>query len=221
MNLLIDIPPDTVTIGGHEYKIRSDFRTSILFELLMQDDDVEPMNKMAMAIELYFGEYPGKEAPEDVMNAIVWFYRCGRSDKEQKMRRPKKKAENDEEKTQNEDDEEDYDDSHETRAYSYDYDDEYIYAAFLAQYGIDLTKVHYLHWWKFRAMFKSLNADCQFVKIMGYRTTRITKNMSKTEKDYIRKMKKIHALPISEKEWEEQNAITEALLNGGDLTGLV
>ena len=37
MNLLIDLVPNTVNIDGEEYKINSDFRYSILFELLMQD----------------------------------------------------------------------------------------------------------------------------------------------------------------------------------------
>lgn len=34
-------------------------------------------------------------------------------------------------------------------------------------------------------------------------------------------MKRIHALPLPKDEQEKQDAITEALMNGGDLTGLV
>ena len=41
MNLLIDLLPTTVDIEGIEYEINSDFRTSILFELLMQDVEIE------------------------------------------------------------------------------------------------------------------------------------------------------------------------------------
>lgn len=214
MNLLIDIPPDTVMIGGREYEINSDFRASVLFELLMFDDDIEPRMKAAQAIDLYFGKYPGQEKVSDVLAAIVWFYRCGRTDKEQKTAKARKK--DGEDAQEDEQEIEDDSESHE-RAYSFDYDDEYIYAAFLSQYGIDLSSVKYLHWWKFRAMFKGLSSDCQFVKIMGYRTTKITKDMSKSEKEYIRKMKRIHALPVSEKEKQEQDALAEALMNGGDV----
>ena len=39
------------------------------------------------------------------------------------------------------------------------YDDDYIYSAFLSQYNIDLQDIKHLHWWKFKAMFKSLNED--------------------------------------------------------------
>lgn len=214
MNLLIDIPPDHVTIGDREYWINSDFRVSILFELLMFDDDIDLQMKAAQAIELYFGEYPGQEKMSDVLAAIVWFYRCGRTDKEQKTTKVRKKDGTD---TQGEEPETEDDSETSERAYSFDYDDEYIYAAFLSQYGVDLAKVKYLHWWKFRAMFKGLSSDCQFVKIMGYRTTKITKDMSKSEKEYIRKMKRIHALPVSEKEREEQDALADVLMNGGDV----
>lgn len=217
MNLLIDYPPKTVMIGGREYEINSDFRTSILFELMMQDDDVEIASKIIQTIDLYFKEPPMDEDLGDIMKAVIWFYQCGRSDKERKPEKVKKKdgTEEAEEPVP----EDDYD--HQERAYSYDYDDEYIYAAFLSQYGIDLASVKYLHWWKFRAMFKGLSSDCQFVKIMGYRTTRITKDMSKTEKEYIRKMKRIHALPVSEKEMQEQNALADALINGGDVDSIL
>lgn len=217
MNLLIDYPPKTVMIGGREYEINSDFRTSILFELMMQDDDVDIASKIIQTIDLYFKEPPMDEDLGDIMKAVIWFYQCGRSDKERKPEKIKKKDGTEE--TEEPVPEDDYE--HQERAYSYDYDDEYIYAAFLSQYGIDLTSVKYLHWWKFRAMFKGLSSDCQFVKIMGYRTTRITKDMSKTEKEYIRKMKRIHALPVSEKEMQEQNALADALINGGDVDSIL
>ena len=39
-NIILDVLPETVEIDGVEYQINSDFRISILFELLMQDDEV-------------------------------------------------------------------------------------------------------------------------------------------------------------------------------------
>ena len=39
-NIILDVLPETVDIDGAEYRINSDFRISILFELLMQDDEV-------------------------------------------------------------------------------------------------------------------------------------------------------------------------------------
>ena len=214
MNLLIDRPPETVFIGGTEYEINSDFRASVLFELLMQDDGVDNLRKLERSLELYFPDgYPEQEDPAEVFKAIIWFYRCGRSDKERKPSATKETA--------GEQSEEPEEQGSVEQAYSFDYDDEYIYAAFRQQYGINLTEVDYLHWWEFRAMFKGLDHNCEFAKIMGYRTTRITKEMSKTEKAFLHKMKSVHALPISEKEQREADALVDALMNGGDLDKLL
>ena len=108
-----------------------------------------------------------------------------------------------------------------TRVYSFEYDDDYIYAAFMTQYGIDLQDIEYLHWWKFRAMFHSLTNQNEFVKIMEYRSIEIKSDMSKEQQSFYRKMKRLHALPVAKSEDEKMNAIEKALLNGGDLTGLL
>lgn len=208
MNLLIDRPPKTVLIGENEYEINSDFRTSVLFELLMQDEDIPNVDKVAKTIELYFPTIPNKGV-QDIFDVILWFYRCGRTDKEQKLMR--------EENEESEGNEEEKAES----VYSFDYDDEYIYSAFLQQYGINLVTIKYLHWWEFRALFKGLDHNCEFVKIMGYRTAKITSEMSKTEKAFLRKMKSIYALPRSERERQETETLAKALMNGEDLTPLL
>lgn len=105
--------------------------------------------------------------------------------------------------------------------YSYSYDDEYIYAAFLDQYGIDLQDIPYLHWWKFKAMFVGLKSDSRIVEIMGYRGIEITSQMSSEQKQFYRKMKKQFAIPLPKSEREKLSAIEEALLNGGNLSGIL
>ena len=210
MNLLIDTPPDEVAIGEAVYPIETGFRTWVLFELLMQDDSVKPVDKAVAAIDLAFPYgIDGEADAKDVIKAIIWFYTCGRTDKERKLANDNSEKEED-----------DCYEPHE-RAYSFDYDDEYIYAAFLQQYGINLVTVRDLHWWEFRAMFKGLDHNCEFAKIMGYRTAKITSDMSKSEKNFLHKMKSIHALPMSQKEYDESNALIEALKNGGDVDSLL
>lgn len=58
MNLLIDELPDYVVVDGVEYQIRSDFRISMLFEILMQDSELEPKEKTVKALELYYPVVP-------------------------------------------------------------------------------------------------------------------------------------------------------------------
>ncbi len=199
MNMLIDLVPTTVEIDSEEYEINSNFRVSILFELLMQDSSIGEEDKIIQALQLY---YPA--LPDNINTAIdqmLWFYRCGK-DKVKSKGIGKGKSE---------------------QIYSFDFDDDYIYSAFLDQYRIDLQDINYLHWWKFKAMFKALKEDNQIVKIMGYRSMDLSKIKDKEEKAYYRKMKELYKIPsnISKDEKEKLRDIEEILLNGGDLSKML
>ena len=104
--------------------------------------------------------------------------------------------------------------------YSFEHDAQYIYAAFMEQYGIDLTEED-MHWWKFRALFRSLNESTKFVKIMGYRSIEISPSMSKQQRMFYENMKELYALPASQKEQDRQDAIVAALMGDGDVSGLL
>lgn len=80
--------------------------------------------------------------------------------------------------------------------YDLEYDSEYIYAAFLEQYGIDLSDIPYLHWWKFLALFKGLH-DCKMTDIMGYRGAEITDDMPKSRQAFLLDMQELYELPVS------------------------
>lgn len=54
-------------------------------------------------------------------------------------------------------------------ALDYEIDSDYIYSAFLGQYGIDLIDIDELHWHKFLALLKGLKEDEMISKIMTYR----------------------------------------------------
>lgn len=199
MGLLTGDLPDTVSVAGAEYPIRTDFRVSIEFELLVQNHNVQEKDKTLQALRLYYPQFPKdiKEACEK----LIWFYRCGKEEAEQ--------------------DDSDPEPADSRRVYDFSYDSDYIYAAFLEQYGVDLADVKHLHWWKFRAMFWGLSEDCEFVKIMGYRGMKIPSKMPKEQKAFYRKMKRIYALPLPKDEQQKNDAVTEALMNGGNVSGLL
>lgn len=196
MNLLIDLVPISVDIEGEKYEINSDFRTSILFELLMQDSEVSEEDKIIHALDLYYSTLPNDL--NEAVEKLLWFYRCGKDEVEGKG----------------------YGKGKSEQIYSYDYDDDYIYSAFLDQYGVDLQDIEYLHWWKFKAMFKALKEDNEIVKIMGYRAMDLSKIKDKEEKSYYKKMKELYKIPsnISKDEKEKLNQIEGILLNGGDVS---
>ena len=78
-----------------------------------------------------------------------------------------------------------------------------------------------MHWWQFRALFKSLNETQEFVKIMRYRATDLSKIKDKEQKAYYQKMKDIYKLPINKKDQQQLDKLTEALLSNGDISELL
>ena len=171
MKLLTESLPYYITVNGAEYPIETNFRVSVRFELLMQDSEIDEADKAYIALRMYLkGNQP--DDPLAALGGIIDFYRCANETKTTTSGRESGMA-----------------------VYSFEHDGGYIYAAFLACYGIDLTDVRYLHWWKFRALFTALPQDCEFCKIIGYRAMTISKTMSEEQKKFYKKMKRIYALP--------------------------
>lgn len=190
INMLLDELPEE--IDG--YAINSDFRISILFELLMQDREIKNEDKVKQALVLY---YPDIEKITDYKKAIdniIWFYKCG--EKEKKVDEELKESnENNKQK----------------QIYSYEFDAEYIYSAFMEQYNIDLNSIKYLHWWKFKALFNSLNENVLFSKIMSYRAMNINKIKDKTLRKNYKKLKELYKLPDMRSEEEKEEDFASAL----------
>lgn len=199
MNLLIDGLPETVEVAGQYVPINTDFRTGILFEEMMLDGSMDDMEKLRTAIDLYFPEFDfDLETLPLAVKALLWFYRCGTDKKEKK-----------------DDDAQDKDDL----PFNYEHDADYIYSAFLGSYGIDLARTA-LHWWQFRALFRALPEDTQFMKIVGYRTVKLPAKMPKEQRHFYEKMKRLYALPESADRQQLETDLTDLLLNGGNPSAL-
>lgn len=198
MNILIDVLPTSVEINDMEYEINSDFRTSMLFELLTQDSSIRDNDKIRMALELYYPNIP--KNVNEAIKQIIWFYRCGKDVTSSKGKANGKRT---------------------SRIYSFEHDDDYIYAAFMDQYNIDLQDIENLHWWKFKAMFLGLKENNKIVEIMGYRSMDLSKIKDKEQKAHYKKMQKIYEIPINRDERDKLDAIEKALLTGKDVSNLI
>lgn len=190
MNLLLDRPPTQVEIGGLFFDIDADFRTGIAFEMLMQDDEFTDLEKAGKTLDLFYPVLPPDRG--HAMEQILWFYTCG------KPMAPQQEAQGE---------------TVGSRVYDYEYDAGYIYAAFLAQYNVDLVEIPYLHWWKFKALFHALDENQEFMKIMRYRAVDITQ-IPEEQKDYYRKMKRLYALPDGRTEQEKEQEFVSSLTAG-------
>ena len=198
MNLILDGLPEVVEIAGTSVKIDTSFRTGIIFEEMLSDSELPDEDKLLTMLELY---YPGiifdETTIREAIEKIFWFYRCGSE--------PRQTTGGDE--------------GGET-VFSYEYDADYIYAGFMSAYRIDLAK-ETLHWWQFRALFRSLPEDTQIMKIIGCRSMKIPSKLSKEQKDYYKRMKRIYALPERYEKTKAESDLTEILMKGGNPSALL
>lgn len=201
MNLLIDGLPTSVEISGQMVEINTDFRTGILFEEALQDPELDDLGKLRTALDLYFpGVVFESSAIDEAVSRLIWFYRCGDDS-------PRRSGAAE-------------DSSAEDPAFSYEYDADYIYSAFLQAYGIDLAQTS-LHWWQFRALFRSLPEEVQFIKIIGYRTMKLPAKMAKEQRQHYERLKRIYALPLSESRQQLESDLNTLLMKGGNPSALI
>ena len=96
------------------------------------------------------------------------------------------------------------------KAVDYTIDADYIYAAFMEMYGIDLVDTN-LHWYKLLALFKGLHGT-KLNEIIGYR---LWENTSGKRDAYTRQMEKLKSaweLPQESDEDDDDLKAFEALL---------
>lgn len=193
MNLLIERLPHTIEIDGVDYPINTDFRLMIEFEIISNGPEtIEEKGPKTLAIveRFFYGRFISNS--NLAAEAFLWFYRCG--DTHQKT------AEDDSKSNRTP-----------PRVYSFDIDGALIHAAFLNQYDIDLVEVEFMHWWVFRSLMTALKDDCEFKKVIGYRTIEITKDMSPEQRRAYKKLKKLYQLPDYRTEEERESDFANAL----------
>lgn len=163
--------PRAITIGGAAYAINTDYRIMADFEMKIANADTSDKTVFARVlsetVSALFIEFPQADVQE-IVEGVLQYYRCGREPPQTESTNGK-------------------------RYYDYGEDSDYIYAAFMQQYGDNLITSH-MHWWEFRAKFMSLTEDTEFVKIMQYRGTDTSKIKCREERSRIKKLQARYAL---------------------------
>lgn len=174
-NILLHHLPEAVEVSGIMYPISWGYRSMILIEICMFDASRSEEQRVLDALNIFYL----KNIPADMetaMDRLLWFYRCGRAEKHGGKKRGASERQV-------------------RRCYCFRQDAPYIYAAYKTQYQIDLndTKNYDLHWWKFYAMFESLDEDLKISKIMYYRTASVS-GLGNEKRKFLNEMKKLYAL---------------------------
>lgn len=155
---------DSVTIGDSRYDINTDFLVWIEIEHLFFDKTCDECIRLAKILTLAYPILPPD--PFQAVRGIMWFYSGGKYK-----------------------DDEDSKPASNLPYYDLTEDFDYVWGAFMAEFGIDLAQCN-MHWWKFKALLACLSDECKFSKIVGYRSMDTSSIKDKDLKGFYEKMKK-------------------------------
>ncbi len=170
IDMLTSPLPDCISVEGEEYQINTDFRVWIKTENILSDASLSLADKIIRIFALVFID----KIPADIEKAVSAIGQFLSPFPPARGKQGEKNA---------------------SPLFSFSSDGGFIYAAFLSQYGIDLTSAC-LHWWRFLSLFLSLNA-CKFTEIVKIRGLKLSDIGDSEQKRLLRQLKRIYRLPSS------------------------
>ena len=179
-NYLIDRYPETVEVDGKEYPVVTDFKTIVRIQEILKNELFTQIEKTAIVMKMFYRE----EAPSDrekAYNEYENFIKCFQPE------------ERDTEDTTNGE-----------IPLDFSIDSQRIFSAFYFQYGIDLNESD-MHWFKFIALLNGLcDGTPQLLRVIDYRTRKITNDMGKEEASFFRKMRDKYSIVDPQQKQEER-----------------
>lgn len=192
MNCFItDSLHETITVGDKAYMVDTDFRAWIKFGNLMSQAEDRPVDSATEAIILCVRAQTLPPNVYDTLEALLAFYGAGLSGSGQTENHSRGNYSG-------------------KRVYDFFLDAQYIYAAFMSQYRIDLTTAE-MHWFKFCALFLGLSDSEKISKIIEYRSAKLSEIKDRKQKAFIRKMQEIYRLPDNRSESEKHQSMIASL----------
>lgn len=179
--------PDTLTVAGKKYKIRTDYRAIIDILIAFNDPDLEADEKWLTCLAIMYVDFanmPLKEYNEAATQAQL-FIDMGENEKNPKKFQP--------------------------RVMDWEQDAKLIIPAVNRVLNEDVRGKEYLHWWTFLSAYTEIG-DCAYSQIINLRTKKAKgKKLEKWEQEFIRENSDIVTIKakLSEAEKEEQRQLEE------------
>lgn len=193
---MIGALPETLTVGGEDYTIRTDYRNVLQVFEVFQDPELEQTEKWIVAIYLMFEDFSCADDVfqaaqdgfnlEEAMNQISWFISAGQPEK-QALEKP---------------------------TYNWKQDEQIIFSAVNKVAGRETRELEYLHWWTFLGYFNEVG-EGTFSFIVGIRhKLNKGKKLEKHEKEFLSHNKELVKLEKPKtKEEQEQEDEYQSLLD--------
>lgn len=168
--------PTTLTVGGEEYAIRSDYRAALDIFLALTDAELDDYNRAMEALEiLYVDEIP-QEHLQEALEKCFWYLRGGEDERQSKH----------------------------GRLVSWTQDFNIIASPISKNVGQDIRGMEYLHWWSFLSAYMSIG-DCLFAQVVRIRDLKARgKKLDKLDREFYRQNRDLIDIKIEETEAEKQ-----------------
>lgn len=192
---MIGALPESLTVCGVDYPIRTDYRNVLQVFEAFNDPDLNQGEKGTVAIYLLFEDFEcSDDVDEAVRNGfdvneaaekIRWFIHCGAESKKDA----------------------------EKPTYNWVQDEQMIFSAVNKVANKEVRELEYMHWWTFIAYFNEIGEGI-FSYIVNIRNKRNKhKKLDKSEWDFYKKNKDlVNLIPHKTKEQLEEDALWDEIL---------
>lgn len=192
---MIGTLPETLTVGGIEYSIRTDYRNVLRLFEAFQDSELYPEEKQIVSVYMLFADFHGPDDVEanvadgfdieEAVRQIAWFIAAGRQEKKDDL-----------------------------PTYSWRQDEQMIFSSVNKVAGMETRELPYLHWWTFVGYFNEIG-EGTFTFIMGIRNKlNHWKKLEKHEKEFLTKNHDLVEIkPVLTKEEQAQEDACKALID--------
>lgn len=159
--------PETLTVDGVEYPIRTDYRNVLQIFEAFQDPELEQAEKWIVAIYLIFEYFSCDDDvfeaiengfdTEEAVKQIMWFISAGKETGDKK----------------------------ELPVYDWMQDEQMIFSAINEVAGKEVREVDYMHWWTLSGYFNEISDKSSIAFVMGIRhKINKGKKLEKYEQEY-------------------------------------
>ncbi len=170
MNIITDKFPESVSLCGRSYPIKTDFKVWLKFHEIMKDKSKSPAEKFTDAVLCCFDPCKCKNLPDSYEGtlSVLFSFFAGT----QKGKGEAKPAE---------------------KVFDFTEDADYIFTSFFQEYGIDLSESS-MHWYKFLALLDGLSENSRLKKAVLWRSINLAEIEDTKRRNFCRKMKEFYRL---------------------------
>lgn len=189
--------PETLTVGGREYPIRTDYRDVLQVLEAFSDEELEHIEKWIVAVYLLFEDFSCAddvlEAVEDgfdlgeAVGQISWFLSVGKLEEKDR----------------------------DAPLYDWKQDEQMIFAAVNKVAGREVREADYMHWWTISGYVNSVDKDDFWTFVISIRDKlNKKKKLEKNEREFLNKNRELVILEKRKtREEQELKMRYKALLN--------